>query len=80
MDQEVAESYPEIERAKQLAQWMSHPHTQLTGILKDVQSPTSLDVNGRVGILQQALARLTQILLSEHEAPQHPDAPGGGIA
>ena len=54
------------------AKFAAHPHTQLRAILKDLQTPTSLDVNGRVGLLQSVVVRLMQTILQHTPGPDEP--------
>jgi hypothetical protein len=62
--------------ADRRAALMAHPHTQLRGILNDLRAPTALDINGRVGALHQAVARLTQLVL-QHTPPPNDEVTDG---
>lgn len=65
----------EHDRNQRVAEFNAHPHTQLTDILKGLQSrPTALDINGRVGALHSAVARLAQLMIGEFKPPVHPDS------
>lgn len=68
---------PEAQRrAEMIAEHQNHPHTRLKGILKDLQAPTALDINGRVASVHRAVAGLAQIILQHTpEGPPHPDDP-----
>ena len=63
-------SAEEIARHQKIAEFNAHPHTQLTKLAADLRSPTALDVNGRLGIVHQAVARLVGLMLQGTEPPQ----------
>jgi hypothetical protein len=64
-----AAANPEAQaKAEAHAAFTSHPHTMLNGILNDLRAPSALDVNGRIGTLQQAVARLVQVII-QHTPP-----------
>lgn len=65
------------DRAQRLADHASHPHTQLRGIIKELQSPPAqaADINTKFAMLHAAVVRLTQTILAH--TPPPPEEPHG---
>lgn len=62
------------DHAERLQEHMSHPHTQLNGILNDLRTAPALDVAGRIGQLNSAMQRLIQQIIQH--TPPPPEHPG----
>jgi hypothetical protein len=59
------------DRAREHAEWMEHPHTQLSQIVADLQAP-HIDLHDRIAAVHRNTLALAQFLRREVEAPLKP--------
>lgn len=79
MENEILEAAPSPEEleartlAQEHADWMDHPHSQLSQIVDDLQVPR-VDINDRIGAIQRNTLALAQFL--RRHAGEAPPKPG----
>jgi hypothetical protein len=70
-DEREAASSPEDQEAREHAEWMEHPHTQLSQIVADLQAP-HIDLHDRIAAVHRNTLALAQFLRRTLEAPLKP--------